>query len=44
MVEVRGPHRKGCNKVDFVRTVAGEDGTMVILDSGADISVLPMSY
>ena len=38
------PHRRGCNKVDFVRTVAGEDGTMVILDSGADISVLPMSY
>ena len=38
------PQRKGCNKVDFVRTVAGEDGTVVILDSRADISVLPMSY
>ena len=36
------PRRKGCNKIDFVRTVAG--GTMVILDLGADISVLPMSY
>ena len=36
------PRRKGCNKIDFVRTVVG--GTMVILDLGADISVLPMSY
>ena len=36
--------KKGCNKVNFVRTVAGGEGTLMILDSGDDISVLPMSY
>ena len=38
------PQKKGCNKVNFVRTVAGGEGTLVILDSGADISALPMRY
>ena len=38
------PPKKGENKVSFVRSVAGGEGTMVILDSGADILVLPMSY
>ena len=38
------PQKKGEKKVSFVRSVAGEGGPMVIFDTGADISVLPMSY
>ena len=38
------PPKKGENKVNFVRSVAGGEGTMVIPDSGADVPVLPMTY
>ena len=38
------PQKKGEKKVSFVRSVAGEGGATVTLDTGADVLVLPMSY